>query len=173
MPFSLQSREAQRAWQMIIAAAGAVMTLTLACVVPFPAMAMLASRTLSRRAGTVALLSAVVTNQAVGFLVLGYPRTLATVAWAPVYAAATLAAFAVSRRVANPLLALVAAFAVYEGVFAAFTLATTHSLADFAPRIVAQVALGNVLGFAVLGLLYVGVVAVERGTSRRDLHVAQ
>jgi hypothetical protein len=172
-PFSLQSREARVAWQMILALASAVMSLTLACVVPFPAMAMLVSRTLSRRAGIVALLSAVLANQAVGFLILGYPWTLATVAWAPVYAVATLLALAVSRRIAQPLPALVAAFATYEVVLAAFSLATTRSISEFTPQIVGQVALGNALGCAVLGLAYLGIVAIERSTSRRDVRAAQ
>jgi hypothetical protein len=138
------------------------MTVTLGCIVPFPAMATLAARTLSRRAAIVALLAAVAVNQCIGFLLLGYPRTLETVIWAPVFALATVAAFAVSERIASAPLAFVASFATYEGMLAAYTFVTSHSLAAFAPSIVGQVALGNVIGLAVLCPAYCAVAAIER-----------
>jgi hypothetical protein len=141
------------------------MALTLACVTPFPAMAMLASRTLAWRAAYLTLFAAVVANQWVGFFVLGFPRTLESVAWGPVFFVATLAAYVVSRRIAEPVTALVAAFGVYEIVLAAYTLVTEHSLAAFAPAIVLKIGEGNVIGFAVLGVSYLAVLAVERATS--------
>jgi hypothetical protein len=161
-PLALRSSEARFSWQTLLAAAAGVMTVTLGCIVPFPAMATLAARTLSRRAAIVALLAAVAVNQCIGFLLLGYPRTLETVIWAPVFALATVAAFAVSERIASAPLAFVASFATYEGMLAAYTFVTSHSLAAFAPSIVGQVALGNVIGLAVLCPAYCAVAAIER-----------
>jgi len=164
-PAALRSLEARRLWQCLLALAGGVMALTLACVTPFPAMAMLASRTLAGRAAYRTLFGAVVANQLVGFFVLGFPRTLESVAWGPVFFVATLAAYAVARRIAQPVAALVAAFAAYELVLAAYTLLTERSLAAFAPAIVLKIAEANAIGFAVLGLSYLAVLAVDRGTS--------
>ena len=166
-PNALRTSEARISWQALLASAGAVMTVTLGCIVPFPAMATLASRTLSRRAAIVALLAAVALNQSIGFLWLGYPRTLETAIWAPVFALATLAAVAVSERIAAAPLAFVASFGTYEVVLAAYTFATSHSLAAFAPSIVAQVAFGNAIGLVVLCPVYCAVVAIELSTDRR------
>jgi hypothetical protein len=44
-PLALRSSEARFSWQTLLAAAAGVMTVTLGCIVPFPAMATLAART--------------------------------------------------------------------------------------------------------------------------------
>jgi hypothetical protein len=162
-----------RCWQAAIVATAALMTFTLGCVVPFPAMAILAARTLSRRAAIATLLAAVFVNQAAAFLFLGYPRTLSTALWAPVFALATLSALAVAYRVRQPALALLGAFAAYQGVLALVTLAIEHSLAAFAPHIVAQVALGNLAGLALLGFIYLGLGLIERSATARDVRAAR
>jgi hypothetical protein len=172
-PLTLRTPEARIAWQTLLAATGAVMTVTLGCVVPFAAMATLAARTLSPRRAITALLAAVLANQAIGFAFLGFPHTLGTAVWAPVFVVATLAAFAVSQRIAQPILALVASFTAYEGVLAAFTFATEHSLTAFAPAIVGQVALGNLIGLAVLVPVYCAIVAIERSSERGDARAAR
>jgi hypothetical protein len=166
-PLSLRTPEARLSWQVLLAAAAAVMTVTLACIVPFAAMATLASRTLSRRAAILTLLAAVLANQAVGFVVLNYPRTLESVLWGPVFALATLAAFAVSDLIRRNVPALIAGFAAYQGVLAAYTFANSRSLADFTPSIVGQVALGNLIGLAILSAVYCAVVAIERTADQR------
>jgi hypothetical protein len=161
---TLQQPQSRLFWQAVLALSGGVMTLTLACIAPFPAIAVLASRTLTIRRSIVATCGAVVANQLVGFAVLGYPRTLATLAWGPVFLCATLVALLVARRIVRTPVAFAAAFVAYEAVLAAYTYVTERSLGAFAPSIVGQVVLANLLGFAVLALLYVAIVAVERGT---------
>ncbi len=173
MPWTLRASESRRFWQVLLVAAGGVMSVTLGCIVPFPAMAALASRTLSRRAGAIALFGAVAANQAVGFLILGYPHTGGTIAWVPVFALATWVAFEVSRRISQPLVALLSSFVAYEACLGAYTFATEHSLAAFAPYIVATVALGNAIGLAVLLPTYGGVVAIERLTHARGADVVR
>jgi len=170
---SLRTEQGRLSWQVLLAATGAVMTVTLGCIVPFAAMATLASRTLSPRRAGVALLAAVPLNQAIGFLFLGFPHTLGTAVWAPVFALATLAALVVSQRIAQPIVALVASFAAYQAVLAAYTVVTEHSLAAFTPAIVGQVALGNLIGLAVLCPVYCAIVAIERNSESRDARAAR
>jgi hypothetical protein len=167
-PATLRQPQTRLFWQAVLALSGGVMTLTLACIAPFSAIAVLASRTLTMRRAIVATCGAVVANQLVGFAVLGYPRTLATLAWGPVFLCATLVALWTARRIARAPVAFAAAFVAYEAVLAAYTYVTEHALGAFAPAIVGQVALANILGLAVLGLLYIAIVAVERGTSGRE-----
>jgi hypothetical protein len=167
-PLTLKHRGSRLFWQTAFALAGGVMTLTLACIAPFPAMAMLASRTMERRSALLALFFAVAANQVVGFAFLGYPQTLSTFVWAPVFLLATAVAYWVATRIAQPIVAFASSFIVYEGVLAAYTVATERSLAAFSPAIVGQVAFANAVGFVVLGALYLGIVAIERATGERE-----
>jgi len=160
-------------WQVILALAGGVTSVTPACIAPLAAVATLAGRTLSWRSASVTLLGAVAANQFVGFFLLGYPRTATTVVWGPIFFVATLVAMAVARRVAQPVVAFVASFVAYEAVLAAYTFVTERSLAAFAPGIVTKVALANVLGMAVLGLVYVGIGAIERMTAAPAVRVVR
>jgi hypothetical protein len=164
-PSRLRNREVRACWQVVVVAVSAAMSVTFACIAPFPALAALASRTLSARAATVTLLAAVLANQAVGFCVLGYPRTLETAIWGPVLALGTLTAFVVARRIAQPVLAVVAAFGAYEAVLAITSLVWQHSLADFSLAILGQVAFGNAVGLVVLGIAYLLMVAIERAAA--------
>jgi hypothetical protein len=172
-PWLLPTREGRIAWQALIVAAAGLMTVTLGCIVPFAAMATLASRTLSARAATATLLAAVAANQLVAFVFLGYPHNLETALWIPVFTVAALAAFAISRWIAQPAFALVASFAGYESVLAAYTYVTSQTLVAFAPSIVAQIALGNLLGLAILAPLYFGLFAIERSTDHGDARAAR
>jgi hypothetical protein len=171
-PFTLQHAGSRLFWQTAVALAGGVMTLTLACIAPFPAMAMLASRTMGRRGALVTLLGAVIANQVVGFAILGYPQTLPTFVWGLVFLGAALTAYGVATLVTQPVLALCAAFIAYEGFLAVYTFATERSLAAFSPSIVVQVAVANAIGFAVLGALYLGILAIERATYERHANRA-
>jgi hypothetical protein len=162
-----------RIWQVMLVLASAVMSCTFVCVVPFAAMATIASRTLARRDAVVALLAAVLANQLVGFFILGYPRTISTVLWGPVFAAATLAAFALSTRIAQPILALAAAFAAFEAVLAAYSFATSHSLAGFTGPIVGEVALVNLVDGTILVVAYLGLLAAWQAIAARGVRAAR
>lgn len=135
---------------------------TFACVAPFPAIATIASRSLPRREALVMSVCAVAANQMVGFFFLKYPWTLATAVWAPVFLVATLGAYAAAVVIPQWPLALVAAFASYEIVLAAYSLAVTHSLAAFTPTIVSEVAVINIVSGAVVVLLSLVLSTVSR-----------
>lgn len=167
----LRSLEARALWAILVIAGGAVFSVTFACIVPLATMAWLASRTTSTRTAIVALFGAVAANQIVGFTVLSYPHTLATLIWAPFFVIATLGAYLAARAVAQPIVAAVGAFVAYEAIMAVFSFATEHSLAAFSPAIVGEVALANLVGVAVLGPVYAIVVLLERLVSAR-LHPA-
>jgi hypothetical protein len=170
---SVPRPEMTSVWQVALVLASAIMSGTIACVVPFAAMAVIASRTLARRDAVVALFAAVLASQLVGFLSLGFPWTISSVLWAPVFVVATLAAFAVSTRVAQPILALVAAFVAFEAVLAAYSLVTSHSLAAFTAPIVGQIALLNLVLGSVLVLIYLGLVAGWHVATERGARAAQ
>jgi len=172
LPLRLRTVEARACWQVVVVGVSAAMSVTFACIAPFPAMAALAARTLSARAAIVTLLAAVLANQAVGFCVLGYPRTFETAIWGPILALGTLAAFVVAGRIAQPVPAAVAAFAAYEAVLAVTSLVWQHSLADFSLGIVGQVALGNAAGLVVLGIVYLLMVAIERAAAPNGAEAA-
>jgi hypothetical protein len=109
-------------WTAFLAATGLTFTICFACITPLAGIAAVAAATLSRRAAVVAVLLVWAANQAAGFLLLDYPQTANAYEWGAVLGLATLAALAVSdlslnaiaNRVAGPVVAVVAAFAVFE-----------------------------------------------------------
>lgn len=86
-------------WGILLALSGAIFSFTLACIVPFAAIATFAARGFSQRAAILVVLAAASANQAVGFLCNGYPRDPLTCTWGVVIAAASLAALFAARRV--------------------------------------------------------------------------
>jgi hypothetical protein len=135
-------------WPALLVAAALVGSGAFACATPFAAFAAIAAATLP--AGTAIFTVAAIwaTNQAVGFLALGYPWTVPTALWGVAIGAAalvaTLAAIAAlrwpwARRawIGIPV-AFLAGFASYEIVLAAAALGL-GGLEDFTPAIIAQV----------------------------------
>ncbi len=167
-----------RVWGLFLAASGAIFSFTLACIVPFAAIATFAARGFSRRAAALVVLGAVASNQAVGFLCSGYPHDPLTYAWGVAIAAASLAALfaaggvrglasSAQRPASRARFAgeFVAAFAAYQGVIFAFS-AVTHELGGFTPAILAQVAWTNVIGAGLLGIVKALVSAGRSGKLR-------
>lgn len=150
------------AWIVIIAGSSLVLSRAFACVMPFAAIAAVAGSQLGRREAVAAVLLAWVGNQAVGFLLLGYPHTWSTFAWggaiglAALLSAAVAAAASAStmRPVARGLIALLAAFAAYEGVLFAATSILPSSGDAFAPWIVARIFGINAIAFVGLFVLH-------------------
>jgi hypothetical protein len=139
-----------RLWPAILAVAAVGGSLALTCVAPFAAFAVATAGTLrlGSALGTMAVIW--LTNQAVGFGALGYPRTLNTVLWGMAMGAAavvaTLAAsgvlgrFRVSGEWLRLPLAFGTAFVVYEMAIMAvsFILGSGNV---FAPALLGRLAL--------------------------------
>lgn len=102
----------------LLAAASASASLIFACATPFAAFGALAAIVLPLRQAIVAVLVGFLVNQAIGFGLLGYPRSLETVAWGVVMAAAAVAATAASM-VAYRYAARLGAIALYPIVLIA------------------------------------------------------
>jgi hypothetical protein len=108
----------------MLAAASASASLIFACAAPFAAFAALAVTVLPLRQAVLAVLSAWLVNQAIGFGVLGYPQTFESGAWGLVIGAAavlaTLASAAIwqgAKRFGDVTLypfVLVGSYAAYE-----------------------------------------------------------
>lgn len=152
---------------LLLVAASASASLIFACATPFAAFAVIAAALLPLRQAVAAVLAAWVANQAIGFGLLGYPRTwdaaLAGFFIAAAAAVATVVADRVFRtlslgRVAAYPLVLLAAFAVYEVLLFAVT-PLTGGAETFSPEIVGQVAFTNAVWLAGL------VVVVEAARS--------
>jgi hypothetical protein len=145
-------------WVVALIAASLLLTLGFACAVPFAAFAAAAALTLPRRDALFAVGLVWFANQAVGFSVLNYPWTADTLAWGAALLAVALAAtfaaglaakwFEALPRIALASLAFLSAFAVYEGLLFAASLATQSGLDDYSGAIVARILGINALTFA-------------------------
>lgn len=148
-------------WISSIVVASVVLTLVTACAAPFAAFAAVAAMTLSRRDGTILLVLAWLANQVVGFGLLHYPWTIDTAAWGLALLIVPILAMIGARLClrllghASPAvcapLAFLSAFAVYEGLLLAVTLAAGAGTEAYEPHVVAEVLALNAAVFA--GLL--------------------
>jgi len=160
---SARDRSASAAWLALILAAAAVSCVTFACVTPFAAFAVVTAATMPWRRALAVSAAIWLINQAIGYGALGYPLDALSFAWGGAIGIAALAATATAaglmrrRDVAWPRVALgfAAALAAYEGLLFLVSLGLGGSQ-NFAPIIVAQVALANagwLVGLAILGHL--------------------
>jgi len=157
----------EAAWAGFLIIGSAVGTLVFACATPFAAAAAVAALTLTARAALIASLGVWLGNQAVGFLLLGYPLTPDSLAWGPVLGASTILAAAAAIQVAArfdraELRRWVAAFAAALVVQQAIVLAASLIDGTASLQIATAVSGLNALwfvGVAIIHRLVVGVVA--------------
>ncbi|MEG6510063.1 hypothetical protein V6C03_13920 [Methyloligella sp. 2.7D] len=127
----------------------------LACITPFAALAAIAALTLSRRNAFLMVGVAFLINQAVGFLLLGYPHTLDTYGWGVAIGVAALAATYVASlapeksdsKVAVIVMGFLGAFVAYELVLMAAT-AVLPSEGGFSFAVIGKVFWINALAYA-------------------------
>jgi pimeloyl-ACP methyl ester carboxylesterase len=166
-------------WLTLLIAGSVAFTTAFACAAPFAAFSAAAALTLSRRDALLLTIGVWLANQLTGFLVLAYPWTLSSLAWAPLMGAApilgTLAALgtvprlAGARPVTQALAALMVAFAVFEVVTYAVSLAWLGGTQTYAPSIITRVFVTNVGALVGLcGLYWLGTaVGLRRRTTAR------
>ncbi|XSG81180.1 MAG: hypothetical protein ACPW61_08805 [Methyloligella sp. ZOD6] len=145
-------------WTGFVTVASILFSWALACVAPFAAIAAIAALTVSRANAFLLVGVVFAINQAIGFLVLGYPTTLETFGWgAAIGVAAFAATFASTEamrktddiRVAAGM-GFLGAFVAYEFVLIAST-AVLPAGGGFSFAVIGQVFWINALAFA--GLL--------------------
>jgi hypothetical protein len=163
-------------WIALVAMAGIVFSLALACVTPFAAIATVAGSFLTRRAAIALTIFAWLANQAVGYLVLDYPTTWDSYAWGLAIGFAALASLAavialratVQSAVVTVFVGFLAAFAAYELLLFAVTAVLPSGEGAFSFQVVLQILWTNAL--ALVGLLALHWCAVWFGllASRRQ-----
>ena len=155
-------------WIALVTGSSILFSLALACATPFAAIATIAGTRMDRRAGMLLIGAAWLANQAVGYLILGYPQTWDSFAWGGVMGIAALlaavAACEIARRGVGPFVSLavgfLAAFAVYELALLAAAAALPSGDGAFTLEIIARIFGLNVLALGGLLLLYRAAIAV-------------
>jgi hypothetical protein len=158
-------------WTALIAGLSIVGSLVFACATPFAAIGALAASRMDREPGLTLVVAAWLSNQIVGYGILGYPRTVESFAWGAAIGLAAVLAF-LGARVATAFAgtrpfglasAFLAAFAVYE--LALYLIGTVLFTSDaaFSIAVVARILEINLVSFVgLLGLHWLAVAASLR-----------
>jgi hypothetical protein len=158
-------RKLELTWQsqLVLAfmiAASAALTLALACAAPLAAFAAVFALILNRRDAVLFTGAAWLANQAVGFAFLSYPMSANSLSWGLALGIASIAAalaahscaayFEKISKAALPVIAFIAAFAVYE--FALYAAAVTFlgATEDFTLSIIGWVFETNAIATVLL-----------------------
>jgi hypothetical protein len=163
-------------WILLLTAASVFVTLGMACATPFAALATLAALRMSRRDGLALIGIAWLADQAVGYGLLGYPRTANSFAWGMILGVgaflALLAALGLVERLRDRGairaggLAFAGAFVAYQAVLVAGTAVLASGSEAFSLPIVAWVLRVNLL--SLVGLLILHRLAVWIGLVTRE-----
>lgn len=163
-PQAQQSSAGRWLWAALLVAGSVVLTGKFSCATPFAALAALAALDMSRRDGLLLVLAVWLANQAVGYGLLGYPQDAQSYAWGVVIGIAAVAAYVVARAAAAATTAsgivvamaaaLAGAFVAYEAVLIAATNVLPSGETAFSWPVIGQIALVNVIAFAVLLILH-------------------
>src|SRR2546427_9813178 len=166
-------------WLAFLIASSIAFSVVFACAAQLAAFGTAGALTLSRRDALLVTIGVWLANQLAGYVLLGYPWTMNSLAWAFVIGAAAVlctmaarwaalrlsAAWAVARALAAFVAAFVAAFAVYEAALFAVAITLLGGTDTFAPSIVGQILVTNVA--ALVGLYGLNRLAEVVGLRRR------
>ena len=151
-------------WILLLTAASVFVTLGMACATPFAALATLAALHMSRRDGLALIGIAWLADQAVGYGLLGYPRTGNSVAWGVILGVGAFGALLAAQTLADRVrdrggvvagaAAFAGAFVAYQAVLVAATAVLASGPEAFSLPIVAWVLRVNLLSLAGLLILY-------------------
>jgi hypothetical protein len=161
-------------WIALVAVSSILFSLALACVTPFAAIATVAGAKLARRDAFALTGFAWLANQAVGYLILGYPRTWDSFAWGAAIGIAALGATGVVILLRDrpgaglPVLlaGFAAAFIVYQGLLFAATAFLPSGDGAFSAAVIWQVLWTSAVALA--GLLILHRLAIAIGLLAGD-----
>lgn len=169
----VQAAASRRSRAVLLVLATSGTSWMLACITPLAALAAVAARAFPGREAAAVVAALWLLSQAVGYLVLGYPRTLDSFGWGVAIGLAALLALAAARAVLHwlrrrsPALAAAAGFlaalATHQGGLFAASFVLPSGPEAFAPAVLLQVLQVNALAFAALSLLEVAAVRLGRG----------
>ncbi|WP_417621846.1 hypothetical protein [Parasphingorhabdus sp.] len=149
-------------WAAILAMGSVLGSLALACIFPFAALAALLAATVPFRKAMLWMGIAWFANQAVGYLLLGYPQTVNSFGHGLAIGVTAMAALLVAKKVLDLRgdrsllsvgLAFAAAFVAYQALLLVAAL-FLGGVQNFVPAIVWQVAQNDLMWFVGLGTLY-------------------
>ena len=156
------SSSVQNIWAGILATSSVLGSLALACMFPFAAIATLLAATLPFRKAMLWMGAAWLTNQLIGYLLLGYPQTansfghglaIGVTAMATLWVAKTVLDLRSDRSFLSLAMAFGAAFVAFEALLLIAAL-FLGGVQNFVPSIVWMIAQNDILWFLGLGLLY-------------------
>ena len=163
------------AWIGLLGGASIGFSLVFACATPFVALVTLAALTMNRRDALIVTGSVWLANQAVGYGILGYPRTFDSYAWGVAIGITVLLALVVARAIGERFerrgsivstgIAFLSAFAVYELALYAASFWLSGSDTAFSWATVGYILQVNALGLG--GLLVLKLVAPSVGLRTR------
>ena len=163
------------AWIGLLGGASIGFSLVFACATPFVALVTLAALTMNRRDAFIVTGAVWLANQAVGYGILGYPRTFDGYAWGVAIGITVLLALVVARAIGEQFerrgpivstgLAFLSAFAVYELALYAASFWLSSSDTAFSWATVGYILQVNALGLG--GLLVLKLVAPSVGLRTR------
>ena len=153
------ARMATGIWIALVATLSVAGSLAFACAAPLAAIAAMAGAKMDRTSGLVLVCLAWLTNQIVGFTLLGYPQTADAFAWGAAIGAASVVAFLAVKSVTASLssgpvglvVSLAASFTAYELCLALAGGLLAGSAEAFSLDVIARVLAVNVIAF--IGLL--------------------
>jgi hypothetical protein len=153
-----------QAWLALLVVAISAFSFVYACAPPFAAFSVLAAMTLSRRDAIRTTVALWLVNQVVGYVVLGYPRTVNSFSWGLIMGVAAVMATLLAGQIVGrlrtvggltrALVALGGTFAAYEVVLYAIAVAGLGGTGSFALSIVSRILVLNVIALAGLYALY-------------------
>lgn len=155
-------------WIALVAGSSVLFSLALACASPFPALATIAGARMRIGDAVVLMSAAWLANQAVGYLVLGYPRTWDSFAWGAAIGIAALVAIlpasVLARRASMPVTLIggfAGAFVLYEGALFAATAFLPSGPGAFAAPVLWRILWINALALVLLALLHHAAMAIR------------
>jgi hypothetical protein len=164
MPNAMPNEARRWLWILLLTAASVFVTLGMACATPFAALATLAALHMSRRDGLALIGIAWLADQAVGYGLLGYPRTPDSLAWGVILAVGAILGLLAAQALADRLrdrgvmvagaAALAGAFVADQVVLFAATAVLASGSEAFSLSIVGWVLRVNLLSLAGLLILY-------------------
>ena len=159
------------AWIGLLGGASIGFSLVFACATPFVALVTLAALTMNRRDAFIVTGAVWLANQAVGYGILGYPRTFDSYAWGVAIGITVLLALVVARAIGERFerrgsivstgIAFLSAFATYELALYAASFWLSSSDTAFSWATVGYILQVNALGLG--SLLVLKLVAASVG----------
>ncbi len=159
---SLSATARTALWTVLVVGSSALFSMAFAFAPPFAGLAAVAGAKMGRRDALMLIVLAWLTNQAIGYFVLGYPRSFDSFGWGAAIGIAAILATVIaseSRRlpgaVTGTVAAFFAAFIVYEGALYAAAAVLPSGDEAFSLPVVARI-------FEINGLAFVGLLALHR-----------